>query len=116
MAAATEKTAEDIRRELQELQRQHREVHLFLCPAHLEAPSLRAVCPDPRVVPSQITERLRDPRGLRRGAPGPGPGPGPPRPLRGFVRPVSFSHAPTHSSFRLIYLCACNTFFSMFMM
>jgi pinin len=26
MAAATEKTAEDIRRELQELQRQHREV------------------------------------------------------------------------------------------
>ncbi|XP_066386574.1 uncharacterized protein [Miscanthus floridulus] len=59
MAAATEKTAEDIRRELQELQRQHRE----------------------------ITERLRDPRGLRRGAPGPGPGPGGPRPLRGFVRP-----------------------------
>ncbi|RLN15673.1 pinin [Panicum miliaceum] len=62
MAAATEKTAEDIRRELQELQRQHRE----------------------------ITERLRDPRGLRRGAAGPGPGPGPggPRPLRGFVRPA----------------------------
>ncbi|ONM08217.1 Pinin/SDK/memA/ protein conserved region containing protein [Zea mays] len=60
MAAATEKTAEDIRRELQELQRQHRE----------------------------ITERLRDPRGLRRGAPGPGPGPGAPRPLRGFARPA----------------------------
>ncbi|CAN6298131.1 unnamed protein product [Urochloa humidicola] len=60
MAAATEKSAEDIRRELRELQRQHRE----------------------------ITERLRDPRGLRRGAPGPGPGPGGPRPLRGFVRPA----------------------------
>ncbi|WVZ60205.1 hypothetical protein U9M48_010257 [Paspalum notatum var. saurae] len=60
MAAATEKTAEDIRRELLELQRQHRE----------------------------ITERLRDPRGLRRGAPGPGPGPGGPRPPRGFVRPA----------------------------
>ncbi|KAJ1293996.1 hypothetical protein BS78_01G112400 [Paspalum vaginatum] len=59
MAAATEKTAEDIRRELLELQRQHRE----------------------------ITERLRDPRGLRRGALGPGPGPGGPRPPRGFVRP-----------------------------
>ncbi|CAN6287124.1 unnamed protein product [Urochloa humidicola] len=59
MAAATEKTAEDIRRELQELQRQHRE----------------------------INERLRDPRGLRRGVPGAGPGPGGPRPLRGFVRP-----------------------------
>ena len=50
MAAATEKTAEGIRRELQELQRQHREVHLFLCPAHLEAPSPRAVCPDPFLV------------------------------------------------------------------
>ncbi|TVU45507.1 hypothetical protein EJB05_04996, partial [Eragrostis curvula] len=62
MAAATEKTAEDIRRELQELQRQHRE----------------------------ITERLRDPRGLRRG-PGPGPGPGGPRPLRGFARPAAES-------------------------
>ncbi|XP_062212145.1 uncharacterized protein LOC133913108 [Phragmites australis] len=61
MAAATEKTAEDIRRELQELQRQHRE----------------------------ITERLRDPRGLRRGAAGPVPvGP---RPLRGFARPASES-------------------------
>ncbi|CAN6309699.1 unnamed protein product [Urochloa humidicola] len=60
MAAATEKSAEDIRRELRELQRQHRE----------------------------ITERLRDPRGLRRGVPGPGPGPGGPRPLRGFVRPA----------------------------
>jgi hypothetical protein len=55
MAAATEKTAEDIRRELQELQRQHREVHLFLCPAHLEAPSLRAVCPDP------LSSRRRSP-------------------------------------------------------
>uniref|UniRef100_A0A453H5Q7 Pinin/SDK/MemA protein domain-containing protein n=1 Tax=Aegilops tauschii subsp. strangulata TaxID=200361 RepID=A0A453H5Q7_AEGTS len=60
MAAAAEKTAEEIRRELQELQRQH----------------------------PQISERLRDPRGLRRGAPatGPGPGPGGPRPLRGFAR------------------------------
>jgi hypothetical protein len=37
MAAATEKTAEDIRRELQELQRQHREVRPPLCPALLEA-------------------------------------------------------------------------------
>ncbi|GJM96319.1 hypothetical protein PR202_ga13142 [Eleusine coracana subsp. coracana] len=63
MAAATEKTAEDIRRELQELQRQHRE----------------------------ITERLRDPRGLRRGAAGPGPGPVGPRPLRGFARPAAES-------------------------
>ncbi|CAM0875279.1 unnamed protein product [Alopecurus aequalis] len=59
MAAATEKTAEDIRRELQELQRQHRE----------------------------ISERLRDPRGLRRGAPPAGPGG--PRPLRGFQRPAA---------------------------
>ncbi|XP_047088315.1 pinin-like [Lolium rigidum] len=58
MAAASEKTAEDIRRELQELQRQHRE----------------------------ISERLRDPRGLRRGAPPTGPGG--PRPLRGFQRPA----------------------------
>ena len=37
MAAATEKTAEDIRRELQELQRQHREVRPPPCPALLEA-------------------------------------------------------------------------------
>uniref|UniRef100_A0A0E0D543 Pinin/SDK/MemA protein domain-containing protein n=1 Tax=Oryza meridionalis TaxID=40149 RepID=A0A0E0D543_9ORYZ len=59
MAAATEKTAEEIRRELQELQRQHRE----------------------------ISERLRDPRGLRRGAPA-AAGPGGPRPLRGFPRPA----------------------------
>ncbi|KAL6894431.1 hypothetical protein ACP4OV_008529 [Aristida adscensionis] len=63
MAAATEKSAEDIRRELQELQRQHRE----------------------------ITDRLRDPRGLRRGGAGPGPGPGGPRPLRGFARPAAES-------------------------
>ncbi|KAG8062240.1 hypothetical protein GUJ93_ZPchr0003g17549 [Zizania palustris] len=60
MAAATEKTAEDLRRELQELQRQHRE----------------------------ITERLRDPRGLRRGAAAAAAGPGGPRPLRGFQRPA----------------------------
>ncbi|XP_015691246.1 pinin [Oryza brachyantha] len=60
MAAATEKTAEDIRRELQELQRQHRE----------------------------ISERLRDPRGLRRGAPPAAAGPGGPRPLRAFPRPA----------------------------
>ncbi|KAF0913173.1 hypothetical protein E2562_020298 [Oryza meyeriana var. granulata] len=59
MAAATEKTAEELRRELQELQRQHRE----------------------------ISERLRDPRGLRRGAPA-AAGPGGPRPLRGFPRPA----------------------------
>lgn len=37
MAAATEKTAEDIRRELQELQRQHREVRPPLPSALLEA-------------------------------------------------------------------------------
>lgn len=61
MAAATGKTAEEIRRELQELQRQHRE----------------------------ISERLRDPRGLRRGAPAAGPGAA--RPLRGFARPAAES-------------------------
>ncbi|KAL5210689.1 hypothetical protein ABZP36_006312 [Zizania latifolia] len=59
MAAATEKTAEELRRELQELQRQHRE----------------------------ITERLRDPRGIRRGASA-AAGPGGPRSLRGFQRPT----------------------------
>ncbi|KAL6637080.1 hypothetical protein ACP70R_024652 [Stipagrostis hirtigluma subsp. patula] len=74
MAAATEKTAEDIRRELQELQRQHRE----------------------------ITERLRDPRGLRRGAAGPGPGPGGPRPLRGFARPAVESEEQPAQKRRLL--------------
>ncbi|KAG8097888.1 hypothetical protein GUJ93_ZPchr0013g34239 [Zizania palustris] len=56
MAAATEKTAEELRRELQS---QHRE----------------------------ITERLRDPRGIRRSAAAAAAGPGGPRPLRGFQRP-----------------------------
>jgi len=92
MAAATEKTAEDIRRELQELQRQHREVRPLSVRRFSKPPYPLGIYPDPFSSPSQITERLRDPRGLRRGAAGPGPGPGPggPRPLRGFVRPVRF--------------------------
>uniref|UniRef100_A0A0D9VXX3 Pinin/SDK/MemA protein domain-containing protein n=1 Tax=Leersia perrieri TaxID=77586 RepID=A0A0D9VXX3_9ORYZ len=67
MATAVEKTPEELRREIQELQRQHRE----------------------------ISERLRDPRGLRRGAPA-AAGPGGPRPLRGFPRPgVDLTEQPS---------------------
>jgi hypothetical protein len=113
MAAATEKTAEDIRRELQELQRQHREVHLFLCPALLEAPSLRAVCPD--LFSSPSTDHR---------APARPPWPSPRRP-----RPWSWTRGPppaprlretrtllpctslTHPSFCLMYLCTRNTSF-----
>ncbi|XP_022922936.1 pinin [Cucurbita moschata] len=66
-AAAVEKTEEDLRKEIDELQRQQRE----------------------------ITERLRDPRGLRRGG---FPGPGPRNfaangPRRGFVRPAERNDA-----------------------
>ncbi|XP_022149257.1 pinin [Momordica charantia] len=61
-AAAADKMEEDLRKEIDELQRQQRE----------------------------ITERLRDPRGLRRGGfPGPGPRSFVPNgPRRGFLRPA----------------------------
>ncbi|KAK9698266.1 hypothetical protein RND81_08G092500 [Saponaria officinalis] len=63
MASATvEKTEDELRKELEALHRQQRE----------------------------ITERIRDPRGLRRSATFSGPGPGPRNfaPSRGFPRPV----------------------------
>ena len=101
-AAAVEKTEEDLRKEIDELQRQQREVflillllllllHVFLCVYFFLCFvfSFLWIFIDALML-FQITERLRDPRGLRRGG---FPGPGPRNfaangPRRGFVRPV----------------------------
>lgn len=89
MASATvEKTAEELRKEIAELQRQQWEVLLyaffFLTPV-----STLVSLPNPSLIAlplSQITERLRDPRGIRRS--GPSAGPIGPRKRGGAVRPV----------------------------
>lgn len=85
---ALEKTAEVLRHEIDELRRQQREVQSSPPQSHSQFKSpfqfsffLTAI-----LYRNQITERLRDPRGIRRGGlSGAGPRN---QPRRGFLRPV----------------------------
>ena len=94
MASATvEKTAEELRKEIAELQRAAvggPHSILFFSPT-LTPNICTSFTPNPilslSLLPfSQITERLRNPRSLRRS--GPSAGPTGPRKLGGVVRPV----------------------------
>lgn len=102
-----EKTEQELRKEIEELHRQQWEVcikilgefvNFFMYAHHMFDRLLRV----------KITERLRDPRGIRRGgmtASGPRNfAAGGPARQRGFVRPVIISSIP-HSINRLLLVC-----------
>lgn len=114
-SGAVEKTADELHKEIQELQRQQREVPLSILPLPLSLLPLSLTRTVISILP-QITERLRDPRGLRRA----GLAPGGPRPIggprqRGVVRPVRSLSLPSPVAlFLLIFVDFLDVFVGFF--